>query len=97
MTTNNPRLFSDLPIPPGENLAEELEAKGMTTQELADAMGTSEQSVAEIIRAERLITHEIAAAIEKALGIRAGFWIGLEANYRDTLARLQDREALAGD
>ena len=97
MTTNSPRLFSDLPIPPGENLAEELEARGLTTQELASVIGVSEQSVAEIIRGERPITHEIASGLEKAIGVRAGFWTGLEANYRETLARLRNREALAGD
>ena len=71
MTTNNPRRFSDLPIPPGENLAEELEARGMTTQELASALGVSEQSVAEIIRGERPITDETASGLEKAIGVRA--------------------------
>ena len=97
MTTSNPRLFSDLPIPPGENLAEELEARGMTAQGLASALGVSGQFVAEIIRGERPISDEIAAGLENVIGIRAGFWTGLEANYRETLARLRDREALAGD
>lgn len=97
MATNNPRLFSDLPIPPGENLAEELEARGMTSQELASVMGVSEQFVGEIFRGERPINDDIALRLEKAMGIRAGFWTGLEANYRETLARLRDREALAGN
>ena len=97
MTTNNPRLYSDLPIPSGENLAEELEARGMTTQELAGALGVSGQFLAEIIRGERPITDETASGLEKAIGVRAGFWTGLEGNYRETLARLRDREALAGD
>ena len=94
---DDPRLISDLPIPPGENLAEELEARGTTPQELASALGVSEKFVAEIIRGERPITDETAAGLENVIGIRAGFWTGLEANYRDTLARLRDREALAGD
>lgn len=97
MTINNQRLFSDLPIPPGENLAEELEARDMTMQQLAGALGVAEEFVAEIIRGERAITDEIASELEKALGIRAGFWTGLEANYQDTLERLRNREALAGD
>ena len=97
MTTDNPRLFSDLPIPPGENLTEEIEARGMTSQDLASVLGVSEQFVAEIIRGERPITDDIAAGLETAMGIRAGFWTGLEANYRETLSRLQDREALTGD
>ena len=91
MTTSNTRLFSDLPIPPGENLAEELEVRGMTPQELANALDISEQSVARIIRGEGAITDDIASGLEKALGISAGFWTGLEANYRETLARLHER------
>ena len=97
MTTSNPRLLSDLPIPPGENLAEELEARGMTAQELASVVGVSEEFLAEIIRGERPITDETACGLETVMGIRAGFWMGLEANYRETLARLQNREALTGD
>ena len=97
MTTSNSRLFSDLPIPPGENLAEELEARDMTPEELARELGMSEQFVTEIIRGERPITGEIASELEKAVGVRAGFWTGLEANYRETLERIRERQALAGD
>ena len=92
MTIRNQRLFSDLAIPPGENLAEELDARGMTMQELAKALGVSDGFVAEIIRGERPITDDTAAGLETAFGIRAGFWTGLEANYQETLARLRERE-----
>ena len=91
MTTSNTRLFSDLPIPPGENLAEELEARGMTPQELANALDLADHFVAEIIRGERPITDDIAIGLETAFGISAGFWTGLEANYRETLARRSNR------
>lgn len=91
MTTSNTRLFSDLPIPPGENLAEELEARGMTPRELAEALDLADHFVAEIIRGERPITDDIANGLEKAFGISAGFWTGLEANYRETLVRRNDR------
>ena len=97
MTTSNPRLFSDLPIPPGENLAEEMEARGMSLEELASLLGMSEQFVADIIRGEQPITAEIASGLEKAISVRAGFWTGLEANYRETLARIRNRQPLAGD
>lgn len=91
MTTSHTRLFSDLPIPPGENLAEELEARGMTPRELANALDLTDHFVAEIIRGERPITDDIATGLEMAFGISAGFWTGLEANYRETLARRSDR------
>ena len=52
MTTKSTPLFSDLAIPPGEVLEEELEERGMTQEELADKMGCPPQVIAEIIRAD---------------------------------------------
>ena len=52
MTTKNPRVFSDLPIPPGETLAEEIEARGMTQKELAARLGRPAQVVNEIIKGQ---------------------------------------------
>ena len=95
MTTKSARLFSDLAIPPGEVLAEELEVRGMTQEELADKMGCSPQVVAEIVRAERAITPELAAALGKALGIETQFWINFEEHYRMTLEHIRAK-AVAG-
>lgn len=82
MTTKTPRIFSDLAIPPGEVLEEELEVRGMTQEELADKMGCSPRMVDEIVRAERAITPEIAAGLGKALGIETQFWTNFEEHYR---------------
>ena len=95
MTTKTPRVYSDLAIPPGETLAEELEVRGMTQEELADNMGCSPQMVNEIIRAERAITPEIAAGLGKALGIETQFWTNLEDDYRMTLEHIRAK-AVAG-
>lgn len=89
MTTKTPRLFSDLAIPPGETLAEELEARGMTQEELATKMGCPPRVIDEIIRAERAITPEIAAGLGKALGIDGQFWINFEEHYRMTLEHIR--------
>ena len=43
------RVYSDLPIPPGEYLAEVLEAKGMAQAELARRIGRPIQAINEII------------------------------------------------
>ena len=56
MMTKAPRAFSDLPIPPGEVLAEELDARGMTQKELATRLGRPAQVVNEIIKAKKAIT-----------------------------------------
>ncbi|MEX2599546.1 MAG: HigA family addiction module antitoxin, partial [Dehalococcoidia bacterium] len=94
MTTSSKRMYSDLPIPPGEVLEEELEAIGMTQKELAARLDRPPQVVNEIIRGKKAITPETAFELEKVLGIPAQFWVNLEAAYRITLARNKDREEL---
>ena len=95
MTTSSPRVHSDLPIPPGEILEEELEARGMTQKELAARLGRPAQAINEIIKAKKSITPETAIGLGKVLGIDPQFWTNLEANYRMTLARKQEEDILA--
>lgn len=95
MTTNNIRSFSDLPIPPGEILQEELDARGMTQRELASRMTKPPQAVNEIIRGKKAITPETALGLEKALGIPAEFWVNLEATYRLAVARNRTEARIA--
>lgn len=98
MTTNvDNQAFSDLAIPPGETLAEELEARGMSQKELAVRLGRPAQVINEIIKGKKAITPETALELEKVLGIKANFWIHLETTYRMTLARTRDREELTGE
>ena len=86
MTTGRTRTYSDLPIPPGEYLAEELEVRGMPRQELAARLDRSPQFANEIINAKQSITPETALGLEKALGIHAEFWTNLESAYQTTLS-----------
>ncbi len=91
MATEDRTLYSDLAIPPGETLAEELEARGMTQKELAMRMKRPPQVVSEIIRAKKAITPETALDLESVLGVSAQFWLGLETDYQLTLARNRKR------
>ena len=95
MTTSGTRIFSDMPVPPGEVLEEELEAIGMTQKELAARLDRPPQVVNEIIRGKKTITPETALELEKVLGIPAPFWVNLEATYQMTIAMNRDREGLA--
>ena len=95
MMTKHPHVWSDLPIPPGEVLAEELAAWGMTRKELAAQLGRPTQAVDEIIRAEKAITPDTARDLEKVLGIATDFWLNLESTYRLTLARNGEGESRA--
>ena len=97
MATSGPRVYSDLPIPPGEVLEEELEARAMTQKELAARLGRPAQAINEIIRAKKAITPETAIGLGRVLGIDAHFWADLEATYRMTLARRREQEMLAAN
>lgn len=79
-------LRSDLAIPPGELLAEELAARGMTQAELARRMGRPRQTISGIVTGRKAITAETALRLERALGIAAQLWVGLERRYRLALA-----------
>ncbi len=95
MTIDDGReVYSDLAIPPGETLADEIAARGMTQTELAARLGRPVQVVNEIIRAKKAITDDTALGLEKVLGIPAVFWVNLEQNYRMTRARFRERDRL---
>ena len=91
------RKLSDLPIPPGDVLEEELEALGMTQKELAARLGRPAQAINEIINAKKAITPDTAIGLEKVLGIDAQFWNGLETDYRMVLARNRERDTLTAN
>ena len=81
----------DYAVPPGETLRECLEELHLTQTEFARRIGRPVQVVNEIIGAKKAITPETALQLEKALGISAGLWVRLEANYRLALARQRAR------
>lgn len=88
------RPATDAVVPPGELLAEELQARGMTQKQLAEQMGRPPQVVNEIIRGKKAITAHTALQLAQALGTSAEFWMNLEAGYQ--LARARQDLAAAG-
>lgn len=95
MTTKGQREYSDLPIPPGEILAEEIEVRGMTQRELAARLGRPAQVVNEIIRGKKAITPDTAIGLCQVLGIEASYWMNLESDYQMTLARERSKAELS--
>ncbi len=83
------RIESDLPVHPGELLAEELAACGMTQRALAEAMGRPPQVINEIARGRKAITAETALQLERALGTPAYLWMNLQAQYELARARAE--------
>ena len=89
------KIIPDGAIHPGELLAEEIEARGMTQRELALAMGRPPQLISEIVRGRRGIAAETALQLEAALGTAAHIWVGLDADYRLALAQRQSRSGVS--
>lgn len=92
---SNTELHSDLPIPPGDYLAEVLAEYALSQAELARRMDRPAQAINEIIQGQKAITHETALQLEQVLGVPAVIWLGLENEYQLTKARLAEATSLA--
>ena len=69
-------------FPPGEFLADELEARGWTQTEFAEIIGRPQKLVNDIINAKRGVTPETAADFAAAFGTSAQFWINHETAWQ---------------
>jgi HTH-type transcriptional regulator / antitoxin HigA len=88
----NTDIYPDIAIPPGEYLAEEIEARGLSQKELAIRMGRPINAINEIINGKKSITAETALQLEEVLPeIPARFWLNLETDYQLTKALLIKR------
>jgi len=86
----NRAIHSNLAIPPGEYLEEVLDELGMTKDELARRMGRPATKLSPIFKGEKAITPETALQLEQVVGVPAHIWLGLETEYRLTLARQEN-------
>jgi HTH-type transcriptional regulator/antitoxin HigA len=88
--------YPDIAIPPGEYLAEEIEARGLSQKELARRMGRPVNAVNEIINGKKSITAVTALQLEAAMPeIPARFWLNLETDYQLTKAIINRRSTAA--
>ena len=69
-------------FPPGDFIAEELEARGWTQGDLARILGRPLQAVNAIIRGKKAITPETAVGLGAAFGTSAEIWLNMENSYR---------------
>jgi len=80
--------------PPGETLLELLEERSMSQAELAERTGRPKKTINEIIKGKAPITTDTALQFERVLNTPASFWNQREQNYREWLARIQERNEL---
>ena len=77
-------------IHPGEHLAEELEALGMSASELARKLGVPPNRVTAILNGQRGITGDTALRLAHFFGTTAQFWLNLQTLYE---LRVAERNA----
>ena len=66
---------------PGEVIRDEIEARGITQKQLAEATGISYSVINEVLRGKRPVSTEYALLIGKALEIEASFFVRMQAEY----------------
>lgn len=84
----------DIAVPPGETIREAMEARGMNQAELADRLKKTPQEMTAIMKGKQEVSPDVALRLETVMGIPASFWLSLQAQYREALARIQRRKAL---
>jgi len=73
-------------IHPGEQLAEELKALGMSAAELARLMQVPTNRVTEILNGQRALTGDTALRLGHFFGTSPEFWLNLQSLYELRLA-----------
>jgi|ERR1700694_2074758 antitoxin HigA-1 len=84
------------PIHPGEHLAEELEAMGMSASELARRIKVPANRVTEILNGQRSITGDTALRLAHFFGTSAEFWLNLQGLYELRLAEKKAGKSIRG-
>ena len=76
-------------IHPGEHLAEQLEALGMSAAALARQLKVPTNRITHILNGQRAITGDTALRLGHFFGTRAEFWLNLQKIYE---LRVAERE-----
>lgn len=95
MATKKNQYHPQIAFHPGETLAEKLEELGMGPKEFAIRTGKPEKTVIAILKGKSSITPEMAVQFEHVLKIPAHFWLNMQRNYDEYIAREERQELLA--
>ena len=82
----------DYAVPPGEILEEHLDALQMSQADLARRCNRSPKLISEILSGKAPVEPATAIQLEKALGLDARIWLGIEADYRLHLQRQEEAQ-----
>lgn len=94
MRTKVYRYEPDYAVPPGETLAEAIEAIGISQAELARRSGLTRKHINRVITGHAPLSADTAIRLERVTGVGSTVWAALEANYRTHVKRAQELAAL---
>ena len=81
-------------IHPGEHLAEQLEALGMSAAELARQLKVPTNRITSILNGQRAVTGDTALRLGHFFGTSAEFWMNLQKLYELRLAEEKSGERI---
>src|ERR1700682_5588141 len=81
-------------IHPGEHLAEELDALGMSAAELARQLKVPTNRVTGILNGQRAVTGDTALRLGHFFGTSAQFWLNLQSLYDVRIAEQKAGKAI---
>jgi HTH-type transcriptional regulator / antitoxin HigA len=84
-------------VHPGETILDVLNQLNMSQKELSIRISLTEKHISEIIRGVSPVTPETAIKLENVLGISASFWLNLQKNFDELLARNELEKRITGD
>lgn len=87
----------ELLIHPGETIADVLENRGITQNELALRAGVTAAYVNKVIKGEKDISAKFAMGLEYALGVHKSFWLNLQADYDAEYLEVVENETVRED
>lgn len=79
---------------PGEYIKEEMEARDMNQQDLAEKLHVSKSEISLLIHGNRNITPTIALKLEGVMGIAAELWMNLQVKYEIELLKKKHKHSL---
>ena len=86
--------MATIAIHPGEHIAEELQALGMSAAELARRLSVPTNRITAIINGQRGITGDTALRLAHFFGTSAQFWLNLQSLYDLRLAQKKSGKSI---
>lgn len=87
MTSSPAEFRPDWASPPGETIADIIDERGWTQNELATRLGFTTKHVSQLINGKAPVSEETALRLERVVGGSLVFWLNREAQFREKLVR----------